>query len=320
MADQRSIDTQDTAGVGMDCEIRIWEQRYRKGQQESIPRVGLESEEIDHDENKCYAIVSRREFDDRNVLTKCTLEINSPYLLEVFRGMVGLYPTVPSMFTEPFELESPFQMLYHYWNDLESRRRDAKASTMRRHLTLLLDFMKQDIGPQKAQCDGMLAKGQVRFAQLWTIFRPNELQYTIKDEQPQLLRLQKTAYEENQRQGKFLEIHCTYTDFDSVAIGEATTVLRIYQKHHFAADSPAVVTDLPVFPRSFLHGQDHLEERLLERGSRFLELQETSVQKYDGLAYFLKEPPTNFYTPDMDDYLGVWIPYHVRLPIYSSGI
>lgn len=316
--DLKLNNTEHSAGVGMDCEIRIWEQRFKKGQQECHSRVGLESEEAEIDQDKLYAIVARREFNDKNVLKKSTLEINSPYLLQVFREMVGSYSTVPSKFTEPFELESPLQMIYHYWDDLESYRENAKADTTRMHLSLLLDFMKQDMGPEKAQCDSMLAEGQVRFAQLWTIFRPSEILYTTTDEQPWLVRLTKTAYEETAREGKFLEIHCTYTDFDSATVGEATLMLKILQKNYFAADNPAIITDLPVFPRRFLRGQDDLEKRLTERGARFLELRDFSIQKYNGLALFLNEPPTNYFDPDMGCFSGVWMPYHVGLPFFCN--
>jgi hypothetical protein len=299
-----------TPGIGEKCEIRIFQQRYKNGRQEIVVKDGLEPDLFNEDNS--YALVATKIFTEKNSLEKTSVQINSPHLLKTFRQIVGTYPTVPSDFEEPFKLESPFRILFHYWEDIVEYRLKIKDDTARMHLTLLLDFMKSELGPDKIRCDSMIKKNQITFSQLWTLYRPGDLQYTSSDGHPWLLTVSKTAYEENVKKGKWFEVHCTYTDYDGVCIGLANRLFKIYQKINFAAENPAVVTDLQVFPRKFLKGRAGLEDGLRERGNRFLQLQGVLVKEYEGLAQYLKDPPMDFYDPDMADWPGVWLPYTVR--------
>jgi hypothetical protein len=296
-------------GVGEKCEIRISQQRYKNGRQEIVVKDGLEPDLFDEDNS--YALVARKVFTERNALEQTYVQINSPHLLKAFREIVRSYPTVPSDFEEPFELESPFRILFHYWEDIVDYRRDIKDDTSRMHLKLLLDFMKSELGPDKVRCDFMTKKNQITFSELWTLYRPGDLQYTSSDGHPWLLTVSKTAYEENTKVGQWLEIHCTYTDYDGIHIGQANRMFKIYQKKSFAAENPAIITDLEVFPRKFLKGKDGLETELWKRGIQFSQLQGVLVRRYDGLAQYLKDPPMNYYDPDMADDTGVWLPYTV---------
>ena len=298
-------------GVGQKCEIRTWQERYRKdGRQEIVAKDSLYEEDLDKD--KPYAIVVREVFTDKNVLDHTIVQINSAQLLKTFREVIKSYPTVPTDFESPFEMESPFRMLYHYWDDLDIYRRSVSDDITRMHLNLLFDFMKAELGPDKDRCEGMIRKNQISFEKLWTIYRPGDLQYTVENGHPWILKMEKTAYEENVKKGKWLEVHCTYTDYDGTDIGQAAHIIHIYQKRNFAAGNPAIITDLRIFPCKFLQGHRDLEAKLLERGTRFLELQGVLVRDYDGLAQYVKDPPTGFYDPEMGEWPAVWLPYTVR--------
>jgi hypothetical protein len=301
----------ETRSAGSKCEIKIWQERYRKdGRQEVVAQDGLGLDEFSED--NAYALVARKIFTERNVLERTEVVINSLHLLKTFREVVRFYPTVPSDFEEPVELESPFRMLYHYWEELEEYQRSVEDDTTRMHLNLLFDFMKSELGPDKTRCDAMIKKNQITYSKLWTIYRPGDLQYTQENGHPWLMRMNKTAYEESQKMGKWFEVHCDYTDYDGTDVGMARHIIKIYQKRYFAAENPAIITDLKIFPRKFLKGSSGLEERLRRRGDQFLELKGVQVRKFEGLAQYLKDPPMDFYDPDMADFPGLWLPYTVR--------
>ena len=299
---------QDT---GLKCELRIWQERYRKdGRQESIVQDGLDADIPNTD--SAYAIVVKKVFTEKNVLDHTTVETNSPHILKAYREVIKSHPTVPASFEKPFEMESPFQMLYHYWDDLDAYRRVINDDIARMHLNLLFEWMKVEFGHDKAQCDAMIENKQISFSKLWTIYRPGDIQYTSENGHPWLLRLEKTAYEENKNDGKFLEVHCTYTDYDGSNVGRASHIMKVRQKIHFAAENPSNITDLKVFPRKYLQGQGELEAKLSQRGLRFLELKGVSVRRYDGLAQYLKDPPLGYFHWAMDEFAGIWLPYTVR--------
>ena len=303
----------DTVQVGQQCELRIWQERPKKDgsmgnfRKDSLDEVG------DLDEEQAFAIVVKQFFDEKNVFTRTELRINSPHLLKTFREVIRTYPTVPSDFEAPFEMVSPFQMLYHYWDDLDTYRLSINDDVIRMHVNLLFKVMESELGRDRTRCKAMLRKNQVNFASLWTVYRPGELQYHVENGHEWLLRLEKTAYEESVQRGKYLEVHCSYTDFDGTNVGQAAHVFTVFQKKHFAAENPAIINRLPVYPRKFLEGRHDLENRLRVRGARFLKMQGVEVKEYNGLALGLREPPDDYYHPEMGDWTGVWLPYTVRL-------
>jgi hypothetical protein len=268
------------------------------------------------DDESSYALVINRNYtaENQGEATSVTLQVNSPSLLKAFREIVKSYPTVASDFKSPFELQSPFQMLVHYWDDLDEYRRETDDMVMRRDLNLLFDFMAHEIGPERDKVVSMVKKGQIGYLTAWVIFRPGDLVYTEEMKHGWLLRCVKTAYEESKSIGPYLEVHCTYTDYDGVSMGRAKRVIQIRQKRQFGQENPAQITDLPVYPRKFVDAGKHMEERLTERGRRFLECKGTSIKAYDGLAQYLNEPPWNFWHPEMAEFDGVWLPYTVLSP------
>ncbi|KAF2003041.1 P-loop containing nucleoside triphosphate hydrolase protein [Amniculicola lignicola CBS 123094] len=305
--EEKDVEDED---VGRTCELRIRQQRYdRSGTQEDVVVESLKLPR-GHGFDKAYAVVVNQVFDDKHRLEKEILTINSQHLLDAFAKIISSYPTVASDFSEPFEMTSPFQMLYHYWDDLDKyREEDDLDDVTRMHLNLLFDFMESTMGSEKKKCETQIKKGQIDFTRAWTIYRPGDLQIRHEHGHAWLLRCVKTAYEENTREGKYLEVHSTYTDFDGTSMGMAKMVTKLHQKRFFASEHPAIITDLPVYPRSFVDEDESLEEGLKERGTKFMSLNQTCVRQYDGPAAYMKQPPMDFYDPDMALYDTVWWPY-----------
>ena len=293
--------------IGMKADLRIWQQRYRRdGQQET---VAVESLVGAKGSDTAYAVVVNQIFSERNRLESVQLTINSPHILKAFRDVIKSYPVVASNFQEPFDMQSPFRMLYHYWDELEEYKESSENDEVCMHLNILFEFMEADMGQERKQCQTQIKDGQIDYSRAWIIYKPGEVQVNYQDGHPWLLKVVKTAYEENKKIGKYMEIHCTYIDYDGTIAGTADKTFRLVQKQFFAAENPANIRDLPVYPRKFLNEGDSLEQRLSERGSRFLSLQGICIRQYDGLANYLKEPGLDFYDPDMADWDPVWLPF-----------
>ncbi|KAJ5447560.1 ATPase AAA-type core [Penicillium cf. griseofulvum] len=296
--------------AGEKCEFKVYRHSQKKDGTISVETVSNPFARLGlGDKDSPYALIVNRFLGEKNQLKETTLQINSRRLMNVFREVIGFYPTVPADFTSPFELKGPFQILLHYWEELDERRQTTKDADERMHLNLLLDFMRHEIGPERERLLSMLRNKQITYKNAWCIFRPGDLVYTEFMGHPWLLRCQKTAYEESTTEGPYMEVHCLFTDHDGTITGENAHVFPIYQKRSFAAENPAIITKLPCFPRKFVEGQGDLENRLIARGQRFLALQGISVMSYDGHAQFLKEPDYSYFHPRMADFGGVWLPY-----------
>ncbi|CEJ58536.1 hypothetical protein PMG11_07190 [Penicillium brasilianum] len=302
--------TTDNNYVGEKCEFKVYRHNTKKEGKRVVEVLSKPFDDQALDEiDSPYALVINRYFGDKSQLEKTTLDINSSWLVGVFREVIGSYPTVPADFRTPFQLESPFQILLHHWEDLDERRQATQHAEERMHLNLLFDFLVNELGSERERLLGMMRKNQITFKTAWSIFRPGDLVYSSFMGHPWLLRCQKTAYEQNVKRGPYLEVHCVFCDHNGTVEGQAKKVFKIYQKESFGAGNPAIITDLPVYARRFVQGQEGLEERLIKPGRKFLSLTEMSVKAYDGPAKYLKEPYHRFYDPGMADWPGVWLPY-----------
>lgn len=101
------------------CEFRAYQTAPKKAGGPPVtekipdPFEKLRNGQVDDDHE--YALIVRRKYGEKFELESTTLQVNSPHLLGVFRELIGTtYVTVASDFNKPFELESPFQMLFHY--------------------------------------------------------------------------------------------------------------------------------------------------------------------------------------------------------------
>lgn len=302
--------------IGSRCEFQTYHKTSRKdgGKGFKLVTDPFKSDDIRSD-NDAYALVVERDFTKKEGSHgSVTLKVNSPHLLAAFRHIIKSYPTVSSDFSKPFRLSSPFQMLMHWWPELDTYRKEAEEPTVRMHLNLMFEFLDFELGPAREKIMATVNEGQITYFNAWVLFRPGELVYTKVLGESWLMRCQKTAYEESTKMGPYFEVHCTYTDHDGTDVGEAKHTITMYQKRQFGQENPAVIAELPVFPRRFVPGQEglELEQKLIKRGEKFLAHMDVSVQEYDGIAHFLKEPPYSYWDSDMADFEGVWLPFTVR--------
>lgn len=207
-------------------------------------------------------------------------------------------------------MKSPFQAMFHYWNELFDYRQTLQDTVARKHLDVLCDFMTRALGPEKRRIDHMIAKGQIDFESLWAIYKPQELTALRVNGHIWLLKIQKTAMETTNCDGKFLEVHQTFTSSDGDdKIIRASHVTKISRRAYFPQGNPANIDELPVCPIAYVSGHDVNQDELIARGEHYLQMKARSIYYYDGLADYLKVPPEDFFDPDMDKFADVWLPY-----------
>jgi hypothetical protein len=298
------------SSFGTKCEIHVLEERIkRSGEVEVLVKGQFKTSDPSADSR--YALVTRKAFDKDNILNKILLQVNSFPLLKVFKDVVGFYPTIATDFDFPFEMEAPFGMLYHHWENLEAYTTGDIDDTTRMHLNLLLEYMREELGPAKQQNENMVRRGFVSYDFLWTIFKPGDLQYMSNYGHPRLLRLEKTFYAESSSMGKYFEVNCSYVDFNGEDFGQAQNTEIIREKQYFGMGNAAKITKLQIYPRRFAQVGTELEDRLRARGLRFLDFNRVQVMRYCGKHEYLKLPPSSWYDPGWRYYSGVWLPREV---------
>ncbi|KAG9954860.1 P-loop containing nucleoside triphosphate hydrolase protein, partial [Aureobasidium melanogenum] len=297
----------DTSSSHVKCEVKTWHLLQKEdGTEEktSVEGFGHIEPSTEH-----FALVVTRKIDKKQNLEKTTLEVNSPYILKAFRDVVKSHPTIPSDFSSPVSIPIPSEMLFHHWDDLHSYTSDLEDDTVRSHLALLLMFMDFDMGAARKSYQAQVRSGLVEFARLGILFRPGDTVVTYIKSHPWLLKVDKTAYEKNEKRGKYCEIQCSYSDYDGENHGVSKKLFRIYQKEDFGSDHPSKILALKVYPRACAPDDADLERRLRERGQLFLSITGIMVRQYDGAAQYLKLPPFTFFHPDENDWPQLWMPF-----------
>ncbi|KAI1415086.1 P-loop containing nucleoside triphosphate hydrolase protein [Hypoxylon sp. FL1857] len=288
-------------GRGEECEIQ-WVYAKPKNPKSVL---GFDEE----DEGTSYALRAEVKYDEKGMPTYTTLEVNSPHLLKIFKSIVGYYPSLATNFESPFEMQSPYPLLYHYWDEIHAAYKQDQSDDSRMHLKLLLKFMRKKMALDRERIQSMLKTSSIEFSTLWAIFRPGDLVYSIADGHPRVLRLEKLAYEESLSIGKYAQIGCSYVDYDGVRFGRASHGYKIVQKISFPAEQPCRITSLEVFPTFYINGMDEIRKQLIERGGRFLRIRDVQVKDYHGVARYLKDRPGNWYDPEENESPGSWLPY-----------
>lgn len=289
------------------CEVKTWHLRFKRdGTQEKLSAGGFGQVEASIDN---YALVVTRKLDKNHNLESTTLDVNSPHILKAFKDVVKSHPTVASDFSTPFSIQIPSEMLFHRWDDLEKYISTLEDDTARMHLNLLLHFMEFDMGAARENYRAQVRSGVIEFAKLGILYRPGDIVLHYVKSHPWLLKIDRTAYEEHTKRGKYFEIQCSYSDYDGQHYGLSKQIFRIYQKEDFGSEHPSKILDLSVYPRVYASDGEDLEYRLRERGERFLGLVGVLIRQYDGAAQYLKSPPYGYFHPEEDQFPQLWMPY-----------
>ncbi|OCK77897.1 P-loop containing nucleoside triphosphate hydrolase protein [Lepidopterella palustris CBS 459.81] len=299
----QSIKEPPNAPKGSRCEIKSLAQKGDGEVQEKD--VYLSSVKKPFTE---YALVAKQVFNEKDKLEKTTVDINSPYLLSCLKEIVEYYPEEPLHFKEGVSFDSPFKLLNHHIEELTTWGEEAVEDEAKRHIKLLIDFLENEAGDKGLEVKRLKKAGLISFGLLWVIFKPGDLLYTQEYGYERLYRLQKTGYGDScSSSGKFFELTCEYTSCDGTRVGTSTVNLKIWEKQEFVGISSSKIASLSIFPLSYLIDQDGLEERLIKRGKRYLQIRGVQIFNYDGLFMYLKTPPYDHYD-ERCNYDGIWLP------------
>lgn len=302
-----SSEAADASSSHVKCEVKTWHLLQKEdGTEEKTAVEGFGHVEPSTDH---FALVVTRKMDKNHKLESTTLDVNSPHILKAFQDVIKSHPTIPSDFSSSVSISIPSEMLFHHWDDLQSHSSNLEDDTARSHLDLLLRFMDFDMGTARKSYTTQVRSGVVEFDNLGILFRPGDRVVTYVKSHPWLLNVVKTAYEKNDKRGRYCEIQCSYSDYDGEKYGVSKHMFRIYQKEDFGSDHPSKILDLKVFPWACAPDDVDLEKNLRERGELFLSITGVLVRQYDGAAQYLKTPPLSFFHPDEDDWPQLWMPF-----------
>jgi len=270
------------------------------------------------DKYHIYALTSTQNFNHKNKPTTKTLRINSPHILKGLDEVVKYYPSHGVGFDQPIEIQSPFEILYHYERELLERKEATNDEVSKAHFNLLLNYLKGEPGAKAAE---FIKSGLITFELLWAIFKPGDLVYTIENGHKRLYWLQSFSYVSSWSKGEYFELKCSYHAIDSTQSGQVTRELPIYQNLECPGNSTVQITSLSISPlKHHLNEGKEVENKLAARGKKYRDLMDICVRKYEGLCMRLKLPPGSEYYREEENFSGVWLPQMVSMWNYHFNL
>ncbi|KAI5793304.1 P-loop containing nucleoside triphosphate hydrolase protein, partial [Geopyxis carbonaria] len=236
-----------------------------------------------------FIFIVRRRFDYQNKHQKTFVDIKSVELRTVLReilknvNVVGLREEKPSM--DP-------HLLFNYLPQIEESLAKAKSaaenpdSTLISHLTVLVDYITSDYASVAKRLYPLLEHHEITFDLLWALFLPNTLVYTVcaGSNEPRCLKLDWGEQKESMDRGKFFQMEAHYVDYDGKSFGQANALLEIDEFY-----GTRRIDSLGVFPLAYHGEEEHIRDKLINRGRKFGSLKGMHYKFYKGQAFLKKK-------------------------------
>ena len=281
---------------GLVLQVKLLEQHEKDG--ENAVKEKTENVETERPTYHEYALVSTEFFNEKDAPFMRKLRINSLHLCNALQDVVKCYPAYRMGFSCPMEIESPFALLYHHFNELSESQTIARG-VEKEHFNLLFSHLRKDTGFGSVE---LINKGLITFHLLWAVFKPGAyVIYEIHGE-PWVLWLQSTTYRSDD-DGDYLELKCFYSASNGDTQGKAVKNLKIYQTK-FSGSAPALIENLPVIPLERHPDSVELKASLKSRGEEYKSFKNGGIFQHKGL--FIAFDETTIWDPKL-------VPYTVRL-------
>lgn len=222
-----------------------------------------------------------RQYDQQNkCVVKSTLQVNSGFLKDVLRKIIGTYPGI-SFDTKAIAIDLPAHCLYHYLPELRDElariATDDPGSEAEECLVLLVQFIEEEFKDTILDVENLLEKGLITYQHLWAIFKPGTQVYSVKLSQSRVHETSSTHYVCGNEPG--MQIHARFVDYDGCDFGFRIDSLLIP-----AFRGSVSITNLPVFPLHSHSNETKIRETIVQRGRKWEEHAGQKFCEYSGVA------------------------------------
>jgi len=226
---------------------------------ENVPEPG------ENQETAKFAVIVRniKSTDSLKTLEAHSIIIQSPWLKKALgRHVLKDYPGVTCELSR-LEFQAPFKPFVHRWAELLNyKNRKNLDETMRKHVNLLYDVLKHEIGDKIKVYEDYVLTGVITYEHLWMIFQPGGT--LISENGPMAaFELESSEYIKND-DGEFLRLKCEYVSWDGKQFGRGSQRIDL-EKFRGTKNIQA----LEAVPLRFHDGKESVKRDLIDRGEKF---------------------------------------------------
>lgn len=231
-------------------------------------------------ESKRHAILVRNKKNHQGpkALQVHEIVVQSPVLKSILEGIIGKYPDI-AFGAKEVVFASPFQPLFHYWDDISEGVKNYEDKISQSYLSLLFRVLDREMKPTIKSYRDLVFHSVITFDLLWTIFKPGDIVYEDSEIDQRMYRLVRTVYYQDDKESTF-QLECRYIDWNGTKFGFYTTwkTIKSFQ-------GPQAITKLCIYPRSYANDLENVQ-KIVTRGRRFHALAGCHYKAYRGKAIY----------------------------------
>ena len=232
------------------------------------------------------ALLIRRivqKYNDREVLTRSELRIQSETLCAAFREIVMYTYDSLDIGTTPIIIPSPFFELFFKRKEIAAYLdNEDKDQSLRAEVRLLHNFIQEDkVTVSKLdEYNSLLRQKTVSYNNLWTLFPPNELLILNNDAAPECWLCRNVVAVPKKVEWLVTGVRL---DFDGHNIGLIRQTCSISFRDRL--NGTMEISQLPIVPVRYFDGWDIMRAKLIERGRRYQQFMGTNLDSHAYLHY-----------------------------------
>jgi hypothetical protein len=170
--------------TGEICEVHMYQVRYVSRGERIVLQVGSSSElQWDNNPSREAALVVTKFYTASKQLESTRLSIQSPYIEQALRDVVGSYPGINFKTKGALNIFDEPRCLFHYYADLETYATAAQDENMQKHVRFCLRYvdklLREEISSFKNMIENNTASPGLEHRHLWMAFKPGTLLYQI---------------------------------------------------------------------------------------------------------------------------------------------
>lgn len=201
----------------------------------------------------------------KNPLRLYSITITSEVLKTVVRNVLERYPGI-STHVEDLTFTPPFEPFFHRWTQLLDALEVESNELAQKHIGLLIDTLKRELGPDIKRAKELLAQNEVDFRLLWTIFPPGSAAFGKIEDHEQAFLVSGGDYQEGEA-GKMYLLDLAFLDFDGKKYGwrqEKASIIEF--------KGTRKIRELHYVPKQFVPLPAEVFEEHTQRGKKAQEL------------------------------------------------
>lgn len=226
------------------------------------------------------------------------MDINSKPLRDALADVMHNVKGV-SLVTEKPEVDPNLLFLYleefrAYMKKLKKKARTEKKSKARKqaaikaaHLKVLIKYLDTDYADTKKTLHPLLKSNLITFDLLWALFKPNTIAYTSTyghADEPRAFKIEYAIKENSVLKGDYYVVEGRYLEYDGRSFGMGAMSVNV---DNFKGARK--ITSLKCYPIQYHPESKQLEEKLIERGKKFVSLRGMNYRFHKGMAFFKKK-------------------------------